>query len=60
MADGWDPGRLGEPGQRPAPRLSPPLLLLFSPSLRLFPERSALEHFRIVCECVCACVKRER
>lgn len=33
MADGWDPERLGEPGQRPAPRLSlPSLLLLFSPS----------------------------
>ena len=29
MADGWDPERLGEPGQRPAPRLSPSLLLLF-------------------------------
>lgn len=35
MADGWDPGRLGEPGQRPAPRLSPspPTFLSISPSL---------------------------
>lgn len=35
MADGWDPGRLGEPGQRPAPRLnlSPPTFLSTSPSL---------------------------
>ncbi len=56
MADGWDPERLGEPGQRPAPRLS----LSISPPTFLFhlsvsfsnTARSALEHFLILCVCV--------
>lgn len=55
MADGWDPEGLGEPGQRPAPRLSPSPLLLPSLSLSLIQRR--LLWSRI--DSLNSCVQRE-